>query len=163
MSKPNLLKALLVLSVLSVLSTGCSEAIWIAKRFFGSERFNLQTGVTTKISEGLAFPSRDGSAFVEYFKDHETAPSKYCDISWDDIHRFNVKNTRTGAVMGTFGLNRGVGRTIRLSPDGERIAMYVAADAKDCGSNIFDYRFSVFSKRWFRQVRGANGNQAWVL
>jgi len=35
---------------------------------------------------------------------------------------------------------------VRLSPERERIALIATEDKMDCGANIFNYKFTVFSK-----------------
>ena len=168
MLKPRLPVALLLLSVLSTsctengspagaapLSDGASVTgingphtgeIWTADTFSGSNRFNLQTSQTIKVSDGLAYPIRNGSAYVEVFLNHESVDDEHCSTSLEDIHLFNVKDTRSGSVLGSFRLNRNINRTVRLSPDAEKIAMTVAEDSMDCDSNSKNKRFSIFSK-----------------
>ncbi len=178
----NLIKALVLLIVFG---TGCSESgtplnndvvntsntpgingrhageIWIA-RWSGSERFNLQTGVQTEVSKGVAIPSRDGTMFLEHLPDHGIIQHDYCPIapSYYDAQVFSVKNTRTEEVYGTFTLGVAIGATLRLSPDGNRIAMYTAEDTMRCDDNDSNKRFTVYSKDGEQLYRKTDGHFA---
>jgi len=135
--------------------------VWTASTFRGSERFNLQTGESIKFSETQAFPNIGGSAFVEVFIDNERADS-LSGCLWDDIHQFNIKNTGTGAVTGSFGLrNRNINFPVRLSPDGQRIAMVVAEDGNNCGAtgSSRNKQLSIFSKDGEELYRHINGSK----
>ena len=119
--------------------------IWTADRssFIGSNRYNLQTGEKIKFTDGMAFPTRDGSAYVEFYDDHRSGGNCLGIIPIDLI---NIKDTRTGNLLGSFELNRSVEHPMRLSPDKERVALRVAEDEMDCGSNINNKWLTIMSK-----------------
>lgn len=122
--------------------------IWISDGS-GTERFDLQTGKRTEVSDGLANPSRDGSVYVEYLRNYETI-SINCDgldASYK-AQKISVIDTRSGGVLSSFLHNTSINdrAPVRLSPDRERIALIAAEDTMDCRSNTSNSRFSVFSK-----------------
>jgi len=118
--------------------------IWVTEKF-GTERVNLQTGDAIRVSEERAYPSRDGSVYVEFLKDVGQV-SGNCSVIQNDTQQINVIDTRTREVLNSFVLDRDIQGPLRLSPDGKRIAMRAAEIATgDCGGNDSNFRFSVFS------------------
>jgi len=167
-------KSLLGLVLFSVLVVGCTESsspiggtvsptsntsqsggvdangilsgeIWVTD-VFGTDRINLRTGRSIEVSEERAYPSRDGRVFVEHLEDVARVDNEFCSISFDELEEINVKNSITGELLSSFRLNRDINGPVRMSPDRERIAMFVAEDSRDCGSNSFNPEFSIFSK-----------------
>lgn len=123
-----------------------SGDIWIPLKN-GSERFNLQTGNRVEVSKGYAYPSRDGSVFVEYLVDHGHVPDPYCQfLPSTEAQQINIKNSRTGVVTSSFALDTDIFPPVWLSPDVERVAMFVAENSRDCGSNSENPRFTVYTK-----------------
>lgn len=165
----------ITLLLLSVLSTSCTEngspvgaaplsdgggasapatgingphtgEIWVAGES-GSERFNLRTGETVKVSEGYAFPSIDGKVFVEYRKDFGHVHHPYCTQYRPDYvqaQQISVINSSTSEVLSTFKLPAAVDIPVRISNDA-RIAMKVAEDRKSCDGNHDNARLTVYS------------------
>ena len=120
--------------------------IWSSDAHNGAERFNVQTGKITKVSETVAFPTNDGSKFVEYFHDHDLAESVHGCINWDEVDLVNVKDTRSGSVLSSFKVvNRGVRFPVRPSPDGERLALFLSEQTCRSADQSLTRRFSVLS------------------
>ena len=121
--------------------------IWVTDRL-GTERVNLQTGEVIVVSEERAYPSKDGSVYVEYLKDQGRALSDNCGaVLYNDTQQISVIDTRSREVLSSFILDRDILGPVRLSPDGKRVAMYVAeiATGNECDKNDSNFRFSVFS------------------
>ena len=123
--------------------------IWTPDGFdyIGTTRFNLQTGKKVKVTDTWAFPTRDGSAYVEVYEDYERGIDEYCSfLGGADIQHLNVKDTRTGSTLGEIRLVTEFGFPVRLSPDAERVALRVAENNRDCGSSFDNKWLTVMSK-----------------
>lgn len=131
--------------------------IWVTEKF-GTERVNLQTGDAIKVSEERAYPSRDGGVYVEFLKDVGQVDGN-CSVIQNDTHQINLIDTRSLEVLNSFVLDRDIQGPLRLSPDGKRIAMRVAAVANElCGTNNSDFRVSVFSTDGKELFRASDGD-----
>lgn len=119
--------------------------VWVTERS-GTERVNLQTGNAIKVSDARAIPSRDGSFYIEYLQNYGRVPIENCiAVINTDTHKVNLRDTRTSEILNSFVIDRKIS-WLRLSPDGKRIAMFVAEIATEsCEDNDSNLRFSVFS------------------
>jgi len=105
----------------------------------------MQTGDFVKVSNERAFPSRDGSVYVEFLRNVGQVEGN-CSLVTNDTHQINLINTRSGQVLNSFVIDRSIQGPLRLSPDGSRIAMRVAAIAQErCDTNEYNFKVSVFS------------------
>jgi len=121
--------------------------IWVTDKN-GTDRFNLQTGNRIQVSNERAYPSTDGSVYIEYLRDVGSELSNNCITTlYNSTQQINVIETRSGEVLSSFVLDRDINGPLRLSPDGKRIGMYVAevATGNDCEKNNSNFKFSVFS------------------
>jgi len=112
------------------------------------------------VSNGEAYPSRDGREFVEFLKEFDIRPDTECFNTPIDIHQVNVKNSSTGTLRNSFLIERSIQGPIRLSPDGQRMAMKVA-EPDDCGSSNRNQVLSVYSTSGDQLFRGDESMQAY--
>ena len=115
-------------------------------RFVGTNRFNLQTGEKVKVTEAMAFPTGDGSAYVEVHADYRSGYDEYCPGGFANISLLKVKDTRTGVELGSMELKTSIGFPVRLSPDAQRIVLRLTENAMDCGSNFDNNWLTIMSK-----------------
>jgi|GEM_PF-2842225 len=126
-------------------------------------RFNLQTQKKTDVTQWDAWPSADGSHYVEFIENVSSVPDTYCFSVPIYTHLIRVKNTLTDEVVNSFTLDRNVIGPILLSPDGGRVVMNVAA-ISDCGPNDYDHTLAVYNVKTgtrYLDYGKSIGNYAW--
>jgi len=125
--------------------------LWISAA--PAKRFNLATGQLTNVSDGEAYPSIDGSVYVEHLDEFTSVPDEACFNTPIYLQQINVKDSRSGSVLSSMLVDRDIDGPVRLAPDGQRVAMMAAAQ-DDCGSNNRDHALAVYSTNGNELFRG---------
>lgn len=125
-------------------------SIWVSNSaVVEAKRLDLATGTWTDVSEFEAFPSRDGTEYVELVRDFNRIPDPdpFCDGFFIDTHKISLRSTATGKEKSSFEVNQSITGPVRISPDGEALLMWMSLPGEeDCVGDGADYRLTVLSR-----------------
>ncbi len=88
-----------------------------------SRYIDLETGETVQLAASAVYPGNDGRYFVEHRESARLVPEADClDLAkWFD--RISIRDSVSGRVTDEFELSKSVYGPVRLSPDGQTVAL----------------------------------------
>lgn len=115
--------------------------------------FDLNTGETVQLAGDSAYPGPDGSEVIEIHEDFRFLPDGGC----YDFAIFNdliiIRDALTGVVKESFELAEDVYGPVRLSPDGQTLAMFWSK-SHTCYEE--DNSLTIFSRKGEEIIRGSD-------
>lgn len=119
-----------------------------------STYLDLSSGEVVELAGEHAFARRDGTELAEIHDDYRFLDGAACNGEATHLDRIVLRDVRSGIASSAFELADGVRGPVKLSPDGQTLALFWRQDYRCSNQGT---RLSVLSRQGKEIVRGVDG------